>query len=64
MVGLSSGDALKAAVGTSATVRKNPSTPIMRDGDLDSDIVYHEYGHGLTCAHDRRHERRLRRRHR
>ena len=48
MVGLSSGDALKAAVGTSATVRKNPSTPIMRDGDLDSDIVYHEYGHGLT----------------
>ena len=23
-------------------------TPIRRDGDLDSDIVYHEYGHGLT----------------
>ena len=22
--------------------------PLMRDGDLDSDIVYHEYGHGLT----------------
>ena len=20
----------------------------MRDGDLDSDIVWHEYGHGLT----------------
>ena len=24
-----------------------PPTP-NRDGDLDSDIVYHEYGHGLT----------------
>ena len=25
----------------------NTATP-NRDGDLDSDIVYHEYGHGLT----------------
>jgi hypothetical protein len=48
MVGQTDGGALKAAAGQSAIVRKD-NTPIPQlDGDLDSDIVFHEYGHGLT----------------
>jgi hypothetical protein len=47
-VGVTSGTALKAAAGQSATMRVTTPTPLQRDGDLDSDIVYHEYGHGLT----------------
>ena len=47
-VGLTSGTALKAAAGQSATMRVTDPAPLQRDGDLDSDIVYHEYGHGLT----------------
>lgn len=30
------------------TVRLTDPAPLRRDGDLDSDIVWHEYGHGLT----------------
>ena len=48
MVTLDAGATLKGLAGTSATLRKNPVTPIKLDGDLDSDIVFHEYGHGLT----------------
>ncbi len=48
MVTLDTGTTLKGLAGASATLRKNPVTPIKLDGDLDSDIVFHEYGHGLT----------------
>lgn len=48
MVSLADGTTLKNLAGTSANLRKNPATPLKLDGDLDSDIVYHEYGHGLT----------------
>lgn len=48
MVGQSNGDVLKATAGVNATLRLLEPAPIMRDGDLDSDIVWHEYGHGLT----------------
>lgn len=51
LVGLTDGTALKlealASVAT-ATVRRTDPPPLLRDGDLDSDIVWHEYGHGLT----------------
>ncbi len=47
MVTLEDGAILRAA-GGSAKLAKNPVAPLMVDGDLDSDIVYHEYGHGLT----------------
>lgn len=47
-VGITSGTSIKAAAGSSSTIRKSTPTPLQRDGDLDSDIVYHEYGHGLT----------------
>ncbi len=34
--------------GASATARSKVQQPLMIDGDIDSDIVFHEYGHGLT----------------
>ncbi|PZG19953.1 metalloprotease, partial [Micromonospora craterilacus] len=45
------GNAIKAAItaGTAAgSVRKHPSHPGIRDGDLDAGIVMHEYGHGIS----------------
>ncbi len=49
-VGQSTGTTLKSGIaqGVNATVRLSVPTPLSRDGDVDSDIVYHEYGHGLT----------------
>jgi extracellular elastinolytic metalloproteinase len=48
MVSQSDGTAIKADAGTSTTIKLADETPLMRDGDIDSDIVWHEYGHGLT----------------
>ena len=48
MIGQSDGATLKRALPTTATVRVIDPPLIRRDGDLDSDIVWHEYGHGLT----------------
>lgn len=47
MIGLSDGNALRTSLG-SATLRKKAVQPLQIDGSLDSDIVNHEYGHGLT----------------
>ncbi|HYI11405.1 MAG TPA: M36 family metallopeptidase [Thermoanaerobaculia bacterium] len=47
-VGQGDGVTIKAAAGSSTTIRLSNPAPLKRDGDLDSDIVYHEYGHGLT----------------
>jgi len=47
-VGITDGTALKASAGSSSTIRITTPAPLQRDGDLDSDIVFHEYGHGLT----------------
>jgi len=50
-IGNTDGDNLKAALAggpVNVTVRKTNPPPIMRDGDLDSDVVFHEYCHGLT----------------
>jgi extracellular elastinolytic metalloproteinase len=47
-VGLTDGTAIKAAAGTNTTIRITTPAALQRDGDLDSDIVFHEYGHGLT----------------
>ena len=46
MVSYSDGQTLRALT-VSATLAKGP-TSFMVDADLDSDIVFHEYGHGLT----------------
>ncbi|HEY0156360.1 MAG TPA: M36 family metallopeptidase [Thermoanaerobaculia bacterium] len=47
-VGYTDGGKIKAAAGQSTTIRASNPAPLQRDGDLDSDIVFHEYGHGLT----------------
>jgi extracellular elastinolytic metalloproteinase len=48
MVSQDAGTALKLSAGSATTIRLVDPAPPMKDGDLDSDIVYHEYGHGLT----------------
>ena len=47
-IGRTDGTTLKSAAGVHGTVRLTDPPPLMRDGDLDSDVVWHEYGHGLT----------------
>lgn len=48
MVTFDDGQTLRTSLATSVTLRRNPEPPLMIDGDLDADIVFHEYGHGLT----------------
>jgi len=48
MVGSANGTALEGQAGAGATLRKDPTPPPQLDGDIDADIVFHEYGHGLT----------------
>ena len=48
MISQGDGAALRDLIAPNATIRENPITPIKLDASLDSDIVYHEYGHGLT----------------
>ena len=48
MVTSTDGSKLKASVNGPATMSATAAPPIDRDSSLDSDIVYHEYGHGLT----------------
>jgi extracellular elastinolytic metalloproteinase len=47
-VAQSSGATLKTLAGNSGVVRLANPPPLSRDGDIDSDIVFHEYCHGLT----------------
>lgn len=48
LVGRSDGAAIEAGLPAHGRVRLTDPPPVHRDGDLDSDIVWHEYGHGLT----------------
>jgi hypothetical protein len=48
MVGKLDGATLKTLVGQNATERLKATTPPKMDGSLDADVVFHEYGHGLT----------------
>ena len=48
MVTQADGSLLRAAVNGTATALVKKITALQVDGDLDSDIVFHEYGHGLT----------------
>ena len=48
LVSQNSGTALKAMVPVAGTVRLTDPAPLSRDGDIDADIVFHEYCHGLT----------------
>lgn len=48
MVSLADGTTLHGLAGVSGRLHTNPTPPLRIDGDLDADIVFHEYGHGLT----------------
>jgi extracellular elastinolytic metalloproteinase len=48
MVGKDDGATIRGLAGQTGTIRLAPVQPLQRDGDIDSDIVWHEYGHGLT----------------
>lgn len=48
MVSRNTGAILRTQAGTTAQVRHNPTPPLQIDGDVDADVVFHEYGHGLT----------------
>jgi extracellular elastinolytic metalloproteinase len=49
-VGQTTGATLKSRLsqGVNATMRLTSPPPLQHDGDVDSDVVFHEYGHGLT----------------
>jgi hypothetical protein len=48
MVTQADGATLKSLAGASANLHLSGVTALQIDGDIDADIVYHEYGHGLT----------------
>jgi extracellular elastinolytic metalloproteinase len=48
MVSQADGGTLHGLANTTANLHDNPAPPLRVDGDLDADIVFHEYGHGLT----------------
>ena len=47
MVSQNDGNALRSLLAQSATMSPLPE-PVMVDGSLDADVVFHEFGHGLT----------------
>jgi hypothetical protein len=48
MITFDDGNTLKTVADAPARLSKNSVPPLMTDGDLDADVVFHEYGHGLT----------------
>ena len=48
MISQADGAALKALVSPNVTVRQKAVLPLQLDSALDSDVVFHEYGHGLS----------------
>lgn len=48
MVSQADGATLRGLSGSTGTIREKLVQPLQLDGDLDSDVVFHEYGHGLT----------------
>ena len=47
-VGQTTGATLRSVTGVNGTLRQSAAAPLQRDSSVDSDIVFHEYGHGLT----------------
>ena len=48
MISQADGAALTALASPNVTVRQKAVLPIQLDASLDSDVVFHEYGHGLS----------------
>ncbi len=44
----SDGLTIRGNLPANATVRLTDPPPLQRDADIDSDVMWHEYGHGLT----------------
>ena len=47
-IGQTDGGKIKGGLPANGTVRLTDPPPLQRDGDIDSDVMWHEYGHGLT----------------
>jgi hypothetical protein len=47
-ISLSDGNEIKTLLAGGTVTATLMATHFMRDGDVDSDIIWHEYGHGLT----------------
>jgi extracellular elastinolytic metalloproteinase len=48
MVSQDDGTAIKGGLPATGSVHRNTARPPMRDGDLESGIIIHEYGHGIS----------------
>ncbi len=48
LISQTDGAALRALASPTGTMRLKAVQPLQIDGDLDSGVVFHEYGHGLT----------------
>jgi extracellular elastinolytic metalloproteinase len=48
MVGYDDGQTFRANLPFNATLRSRTGTQPLRDGDLDSGVIVHEYGHGIS----------------
>jgi hypothetical protein len=48
MISQNDGAALRSLAAPNGTMRKKAQQPLQLDASLDSDIVFHEYGHGLS----------------
>jgi extracellular elastinolytic metalloproteinase len=48
MIGQNDGTSLKGLASPNATAHRLAVQPLQIDGSVDADIVFHEYGHGLT----------------
>jgi extracellular elastinolytic metalloproteinase len=48
MISQNDGTSLKGLASPNATAHKLAVQPLQLDGSVDADIVFHEYGHGLT----------------
>jgi extracellular elastinolytic metalloproteinase len=48
MVSQADGNTIKSGLPAAGSVHRNTDRPPMRDGDLESGIIIHEYGHGVS----------------
>jgi hypothetical protein len=48
MISQNDGATLRSTTGVQATLQLSPEAPLQIDSSLDTDVIYHEYGHGLT----------------
>jgi len=47
-IGRTDGQTIRGGLPATGIARLTDPPPLKRDGDIDSDVMWHEYGHGLT----------------